>query len=445
MSAIDNTHFQVASPKLEEWQLSVELAKNQFIDLDLARSRASRLRDQVIHELGEHLKQFETEFVHAGGRVIWAPEKEDAQKAVLEIIEKNQAEVIVKTHSTEAYELGLNEVIRSLGNTVYETDYGDFTVDLTGKMPSHPRIPDLHISPEDSLRMLTERLNLPPGTDSDTALKHWRDLMRKKHVNAGVSIVGADFLISKTGSLVLSSREDNVLLSVLKSPVLIVLAGIEKFIPSINDLGLFLSLLGTHAYGQRFPERCQVLTGNGRDPDAPRREVIVILVDNGRTKVLADEKMRPILKCIHCGACSNVCPVFKTLGGHAYANHYPGPFGSIFEAHRLGLKKFAHLSKASTLCGECTRICPVNIDIQRLLIHTRRMAVEEKLVSPKESFGFKLYARIMKEGGRVDKYPKALRRYLMSWLKKDGGSQDPVMREHFAEQSFRQLWEKRKG
>jgi L-lactate dehydrogenase complex protein LldF len=269
-------------------------------------------------------------------------------------------------------EIKLNAFLEKNGVESLETDLGEYIVQLAGQHPYHIVTPAMHMSKEDVAELFTKKFDLKPNSTPEEITSFVRGLLREKFYNAEVGITGANFLVAETGSVCLTENEGNALMSVSFPKVHIVVAGIEKLIPRLSDLDLFWPLLATHGTGQNITVYNSIISGPRQDDesDGPD-EMYVILLDNNRTELLGKKNQRRSLTCIRCGACLNACPVYKNIGGHAYGTTYSGPIGSVITPWLAGMKEFKHLSYASSLCGSCTEVCPVKVNLHELLLYNR--------------------------------------------------------------------------
>jgi L-lactate dehydrogenase complex protein LldF len=301
----------------------------------------------------------------------------------------------------------------------------------------------MHLSKEDIAKLFHERFGTPPDATPEQLTLKARELLREKYLQADVGITGGNFLIADTGSVALSENEGNARLTISFPKIHIAIVGIEKIIPSIADLDLFWPMLAGHGTGQNLTVYNTILSGprQPNESDGPD-EMYVILLDNGRTNLLAQKDQRQGLYCIRCGACLNACPVYKNIGGHTYNTPYSGPIGSIITPHMAGMKEFKHLSYASSLCGKCTEVCPVKIDIHKMLLLNRRDAVNEGLVTSAEKWGWKMWTRGMLSRKMEDFFGGKMKNFLMkTFFKKTWGHYKEM--PDVAEKSFAKQWEEK--
>ena len=314
--------------------------------------------------------------------MIWALNEKEAQREIMHIIKQSKAQVIVKQKTMVSEELELNELFEKNKREVYETDLGEYIVQLAGEKPYHILTPAMHKSKEDVAKLFHEKFNMPADSKPEDIAHFVREKLRGEFVRADVGITGGNFLIADVGAVALTENEGNGLLCMAFPKIHIAIVGIEKLIPSIEDLDLFLPLLAQHGTGQPITVYNNIVFGprNEFEPDGPE-EMYVVLLDNRRTELLKFREQRRALSCIRCGACLNGCPIYKSVGGYTYNATYSGPIGSVISPHYLGMKEYNHLSFASSLCGKCTEVCPVKIPLHELLLHNRHEAVMRKYVS----------------------------------------------------------------
>lgn len=340
------------------------------------RQAASDLRLHTILHLDYYLEQLESQVVAAGGHVHWARDAEQAQDIIVKIAREHDAKTVVKGKSMASEEIGLNHALESAGIRALETDLGEYIVQLAGTPPSHIIAPALHLTKEGIAALFNEKLgaNLPPDPVRLSAFAH--EKLRQEFLSSEMGVSGANFMVAETGTIVLVTNEGNGRMVTTQPPVHVAIAGIDKVIPDWESLTVLLKVLARSATGQKISTYTSFITGP-RQSDAENgpREFHLVLLDNGRTKILSDPATRETLKCIRCGACLNICPVYNNVGGHAYGWVYSGPIGAILSPQLIGTKIAADLPFASTLCGACADICPVKIPIPKILLHLRHRVV----------------------------------------------------------------------
>jgi L-lactate dehydrogenase complex protein LldF len=380
--SFDPEHRKRLNHNIGRYDEQVEKGKHQYQNIELAKRRAANIKHKTINSLDKYLVEFENNFSKRGGKVIWAPNEKDAQREIMHIIKKAKAQVIVKQKTMVSEEVELNELFEKNKREVFETDLGEYIVQMAGEKPYHILTPAMHKSKEDVAKLFHEKYNLPIDSKPSDITQFVREKLRGEFIRADVGITGGNFLIADVGAVSLTENEGNGLLCMAFPKIHIVIVGIEKLIPSLEDLDLFLPLLAQHGTGQHITVYNNLVFGprSEFEPDGPE-EMYVILLDNRRTELLKFKEQRRALSCIRCGACLNGCPIYKSIGGHAYNATYSGPIGSVISPHYLGMKDYNHLSFASSLCGKCTEVCPIKIPLHELLLHNRHDAVTKKYIS----------------------------------------------------------------
>lgn len=441
----DKEHRRKLAYNISQYDKKVVDGKNQFSDLEIAKQRAAMLKWKVIENLDKYLVEFETNFTKRGGKVIWARNAEEAIQELLRILKKANAKTVVKAKSMTTEEIHVNEALTTEGIESIETDLGEFIVQLRGEHPYHIVTPAMHLSKEDVAKTFNEKFNMPLTSTPKEITAFVRERLRDKYQKADVGISGANFLIADTGSVAVTENEGNALMSISFPRIQIAIAGIEKLIPSLTDLDLFWPLLATHGTGQNITVYNSISSGPRQEGeiDGPD-EMYVILLDNGRTNLLASPDQRQALSCIRCGACLNACPIYKGVGGHSYGATYSGPIGSVITPHYEGMEQFKHLSYASSLCGRCTEVCPVKIDLHKLLLYNRRDSIDQKLNPKTDNFIFFIWRKAMLNRKLMNKGSSGMKNFILkNFFKSQWGDRRelPVI----AHKSFNQQWVERMG
>ena len=392
IKAADLDHRRKINFNIGRYNAVVPKGKEQFADIDLAKERAKNIKWRAIETLDQQLETFELNFTKRGGKVIWAEDSQQAIDAILNICKAKNCKQLVKSKSMATEEIHLNDALQKNGIESVETDLGEYIQQLDGEAPYHIVTPAMHKSKEDVAKLFNEKLGTPINYTPEQLTQVARKILRKKYTDAQVGVTGANFIISDIGGIAVTENEGNARLSCAFPKTHIVIVGIEKVIPSITDLALFWPMLSTFGTGQKITVYNTIITGpkQANEIDGPE-EMYVILLDNGRTTILKNPAQRQSLYCIRCGACLNVCPVYKNIGGHAYGVTYSGPIGSVITPNLQGMKDFKHLSFASSLCGACTEVCPVKINLHELLLENRRESVEEGHTTLSEKISWKLW------------------------------------------------------
>ena len=395
IKAADLEHRRKINFNIGKYNAAVALGRQQFSDIDLARERAKNLKWRAIESLDQRLEEFESHFTRRGGKVIWAENAEEALHEIRQICVEKKCRMVVKSKSMVTEEIHLNKMLAENGIESVETDLGEYIQQLDDEPPYHIVTPAMHKSKEDVAKLFAEKLGTDTKLSAEELTLVARYILREKYVTAEVGITGANFLISDMGAVAITENEGNARLSCAWPKTHIVVVGIEKILPSLTDLALMWPLLATYGTGQRITTYNSIITGPRQpgETDGPE-EMYVVLLDNGRTNLLMNAKAREALYCIRCGACLNACPVYKNIGGHSYGTTYSGPIGSIITPHLNGMKEWKHLSYASTLCGNCTEVCAVKINLHELLLENRFESVEEGDAGFGERTAWKIWRQV---------------------------------------------------
>lgn len=366
------------------------------------RELARDIRDAALDRLPQLLRQLETSVRDAGGEVHWACDADAANAAVLDIAQREKVSSVVKGKSMITEEIGLNQALQKAGLEVFETDLAEYIIQLAGEGPSHLIAPAVHKNREEIADLFHRKLGVDRTSDPEELTRIARQALRQRFLNADMGVTGANMAVARTGSIVLVENEGNIRMSTTLPRVHVAVMSIEKVIPSLAEAALLLALLPRSATGQKLSSYVSVLTGPRKQGEADGAQSFhLILLDNGRSDILADPDMREILRCLRCGACLNVCPVYEKVGGHSYGWVYSGPVGSILTALLGPEETGKELGYACTQCGACADVCPVCIDQPRL-----HMALRKKLVQAQHRVpelgglgGAKFYARVCSTPG----------------------------------------------
>lgn len=440
--AADLEHRRKINHNIHQYNLKVPEGKAQFANVEQVRQLAKNAKWKAIEQLDKHLEQFEKQFQARGGKIIWAADAKEATDAIAAICRERNCKTIVKSKSMVTEEIHLNEAMESIGIQSIETDLGEYIQQLDGEPPYHIVTPAMHKSKEDVARLFSHKLGTAPNLNPQQLTMVARDILREKYVQAEVGITGANFIIAETGSVALTENEGNGRLSCAFPKTHIVVVGIEKVIPRLQDLSLFWPLLSSFGTGQQVTVYNSIISGpkQAGETDGPE-EMFVVLLDNGRTNILANTRQRESLYCIRCGACLNACPVYKNIGGHSYGTTYSGPVGSVITPNLRGMETFKHLSYASSLCGACTEVCAVRINLHELLLDNRKTSVKEGYSNFSESAAWRAWriactSRSLMNMGNGPIKNKLVNRLFSSWTKNRAELS-------FSPKTFNQLWKNR--
>ncbi|MGO9455325.1 MAG: LutB/LldF family L-lactate oxidation iron-sulfur protein [Candidatus Binataceae bacterium] len=343
----------------------------EFTAYEDEKTASRRIKEDSIARLDELLLALIGKLKERGCVVFVAATAEEARDYIVDVARRNGSKLVVKGKSMTTEEIALNPALEKAGIEVLETDLGEYIVQLRNEPPSHIITPAIHLSKEDIGQLFHEKFGIPYTPEPERLTAEARTRLRDSFLRADFGVTGVNFAIAETGTLVVVENEGNGRMSSTMPDVFVAVMGLEKVIPRLSDVSHFLEILARTGTGQKISTYTNFINGPRRDGevDGPR-EMHVVILDNGRSAMLADPVLREALYCIRCGACLNVCPVYRHIGGHAYRSPYPGPIGSIVSPNLVGAGA-AHLPFASTLCGACKDICPVKIDIPRILLHLR--------------------------------------------------------------------------
>src|ERR1039457_3737401 len=375
------------------------VAPEALPDYQELRTQANAVKKHTIENLDYYLEEFERNVEAHGGKVVYAKDGTEVADFVLALAKDRGSRLIVKSKSMTTEEVGLNERLEHQGLEAVETDLGEFIVQLAHERPYHIVAPALHLTRYDVADLFTKRLNVPRETVIEKQTAIARSVLRQKFLAADIGISGANFLVAGSGAVVLVENEGNIRLTTSAPKIHIAIAGIEKMIPRAQDLAVFLKLLGRSGTGQLLTVYTSFLSGPRRrgETDGPD-EFYVVLLDNGRTRLLPDRGKRQSLYCIRCGACLNACPVYRKIGGHSFPWVYSGPIGAIITPQFMGVSHEPALPFASSLCGACGEVCPVKIDIPNVLLELRsdvRKSEAREGQNRLERLAFRVFAWVM--------------------------------------------------
>ena len=435
----DLEHRRKINFNIGKYNEKVPQGKQQFADVHLARERAKNIKWKAIETLDQQLEEFELQFTKRGGKVIWAENAQQAIDEIVKICKAKNCKSLVKSKSMVTEEIHLNQAMEANGIESVETDLGEYIQQLDGEAPYHIVTPAMHKSKEDVAKLFNEKLGTPIDfTPTQLTLKA-REILREKYTAAEVGVTGANFIISDMGGIALTENEGNARLSCAFPKTHIVVVGIEKMIPSLTDLHLFWPLLSTFGTGQKMTVYNTIITGprQENETDGPE-EMVVILLDNGRTTILQNPKQRESLYCIRCGACLNACPIYKNIGGHAYGATYSGPIGSVITPNMQGMEDFKHLSFASSLCGNCTEVCAVKINLHELLLDNRKESVQEGLAPFSERMAWKMWKIASLKRGLMNMGNGNLKNKVINGLFK--GWKENRSELIFSPKTFNEMW-----
>jgi len=399
----DLNHRQIIRRSVDHYDAAVRAGRSRFADWEAARERCHEIKRDALNNLEHYLREFEQRIQERGGHVFWAENSAEACEYITQLAVSRGVGKVVKSKSMVAEEIHLGPALENAGIEDVDTDLGEFIVQLRHEPPYHIVTPAMHLTRKEIAVLFKEKLGDVESDDPQELVAAARRALRKIFFSAEMGVTGVNFLVADAGMVAITTNEGNDRLGTSLPRIHVAIAGIEKIIPRLQDLALFWPVLATAGTGQ--PITCyNTLIGGPRqsnEVDGPE-EFHVVLLDNGRSELLADTEQREVLSCIRCGACLNACPVYRTIGGHAYGTTYSGPIGSVLTPHLRGLNEFQHLSYASSLCGACTDACPVKIDLHHHLLENRRDAVQHASRPLMERIGFKVWRWTMQSRVRFE-------------------------------------------
>jgi L-lactate dehydrogenase complex protein LldF len=433
------------------------------------RARARAIKEHTVEHLDFYLAQLASNVERGGGHVFWARTAEDARRYICELAARRGVEVAVKSKSMMTEEIELNAALAAAGVEAVETDLGEYIVQLAGERPSHINMPAIHKTRGDVADLFAEKLGVERDEDIARMAGLARRVLRRRFAEAGMGITGVNYAIADTGTVALVENEGNIRLTSSLPRVHVALMGLEKVIPRLEDLDVFLSLLSRSASGQKLCSYVSFLTGVKAAPgEEGPDEFHLVILDHGRTGMLSNPHLRESLFCIRCGACLNACPVYQKIGGHAYGWVYPGPIGAVLTPQMIGRERAAALPFASSLCGACRDVCPVKINIPDMLLHLRHeikegvdgarnaegnqpfvVPLRQRAARLAERVMFRLWAAAMNGSARYRLAARAARaaQFLFGRRRRDGARGLRIPRgaasrdvPPFAQRSFRERW-----
>jgi L-lactate dehydrogenase complex protein LldF len=395
--ALGNETLQSALGKMRAgFPLARQITIGRLPEFEELREQGKAIKDHTLAHLDYYLEAYEKNVQAAGGHVHWARTPKEACETILEICRSVDAKLVTKGKSMIAEEVALNDYLEAHGIEPVETDLGEYIIQLRKEPPSHIIAPAVHlVKAQVEAAFREHHTSLPPDRRLDEIgelTDEARAVLRQRFLTADVGITGANFLVAETGSSIIVTNEGNGDLTQILPKIHIVLASLEKLVPNLEDASTILRLLARSATGQEFSTYTTISTGPRRpgDVDGPE-QYHVVLLDNGRSAMLGTE-FQDMLRCIRCSACINHCPVYATVGGHAYGWVYPGPMGSVLTPTLIGIEEAGHLPNASTFCGKCESVCPMKIPLPKMMRHWRERQWQKELNAPAYRNGLKLWA-----------------------------------------------------
>ena len=436
--AFDDDHRKRMMSRYEFFTRVAEDCANHYANIDLEKSRAFNIRNKAFKNYDKLLVDFETNFTKNGGIVRWVRDIDEAKQMIYNILSDEKSKNVVKTKSIVAEEIGLMPYLEMKKVNITETDTGDFVCYQFDERPSDPKHPATHKSVKEVSEVYSNNFKVKDNLNAKQLVTVTRKVLSDKYLKADAAITGADFIVADTGDIIISENEGNVLKSIANTDVHIILVGIDKLIPSLDDINVLLPLSSLYEVTRiKAKSVYTILSGPAKEGEKSQK-IYVILVDNNRSDLMARESQRSIMTCIECGACHVVCPVFNTIGGHVYDNAFPGPVG-VIQSISEGYENSAHFATLCMSCHQCEQYCPMKIKISDLILRNRMEIAKEdsSLISERRLFSFIM--RRVATRKDMDKTKDFLNRLeLKQLIKKTWGvhHEMPV----FAEKSFSEMW-----
>lgn len=436
--AFDDEHRKRMMTRYKFFTCVAEDCANHYANIELEKSRAFNIRNKAFKNYDKLLVDFETNVIRNGGSVRWVCTADEAKQMIYNILNDIKAKNVVKTKNLVAEEIGLMPYLEMKKVNITETDSGDFICYQFDERPSDPQHPAAHKSRKEISTVFTEKYGVKENLNAKQLMTVTRKVLKDKYIKADAAITGADFFVADTGDIILSENEGNVLKSIANADNHIVLVGIDKLIPSIDDINVLLPLSSLYEVAKVKAKSVYTILNKAAKDGNKSQKLFVVLIDNHRSELMAREAQRSVMTCIECGACHSVCPVFNTIGGHVYDNAFPGPVG-VIQSISEGYENSAHFATLCLSCHQCEQYCPMKIKISDLVLRNRMEIAHEDSTFIAEKRLFNFIMKRLATRKDMDKTKDFLNRFEMKQLlKKTWGvhREIPV----FAEKSFSEMW-----
>ena len=436
--AFDDEHYENMMLRYDSFMQNVKNRSNYYSNIELEKQRAFNIRSKAFKKLDKLLVDFDTKFTNNGGNLLWANDSDEARKMIYDILNQNRVKKIVKTKSTTLEEIDLISYLEMKKIKVTDTNIGDFICATFNEKPYNFKSSAAHKTTEQIADLYASKFGIKEGCNARQLTAFTKNTLRNDIYQPEALVTGANFLVSNTGTIVLTENEGNILKSSTFAPIHIVVAGIDKMISSMDELGVLLPLSSLYDSNNNVSSLysfvSKPLTNNGEV-----QKLYLILLNNNRINILSKDKQRNILSCIQCGACLDVCPIYNTIGGHTYNEYNPGPVGSISLPLLKDIEDTSHFCSLCTLCGRCSEVCPVNIPLKDLFIENRKdlIKLDKSLIGEKNFFN--ILMKKMTSRKNLDKYGSSFKDMELSYhIKKKWGAKRELPK--FAKESFSEYW-----
>ena len=436
--AFDDEHYELMMSRYDFFMQNVKNRSNYYSNIDLEKQRAFNIRSKAFKKLDKLLVDFDTNFTKNGGNLLWANDSDEAKKMIYNILNQNKVKKIVKTKSSTIEEIGLLSYLEMKKIKVVDTNIGDFICSVFNETPYNLNSSAVHKTTEQIADTFTNKFGIRENCNAKQLTAFTKNVLRNDIYNPEALVTGANFLVSNTGTIVLTENEGNILKSSTFAPIHIIVAGIDKMITSMDELGVLLPLSSLYDTNNNVSSLYSFVNKPLTDNDKIQK-LYLILLNNNRTNILSKDKQRNILSCIQCGACLEVCPIYNTVGGHTYEEYNPGPVGAISLPLLKNIEETSHFCSLCTLCGRCSEICPVNIPLKDLFLENRKDLVKEdkSLISEKNFFNAIMKKMVNRKN--LDKHGASFKDMELSYhIKKKWGSKRELPK--FAKESFSEYW-----
>lgn len=436
--AFDDEHYEMMMSRYDFFMQNIKNRSNYYSNIDLEKQRAFNIRSKAFKKLDKLLVDFDTNFTKNGGNLLWANDSDEVRKMIYDILSQNKVKKVVKTKSSTLEEIELISYLEMKKVKVVDTNIGDFICSVFNETPYNFKSSATHKTTEQIAGLFTNKFGIKENCNARQLTAFTKNLLRNDIYNSEALITGANFLVSNTGTIVLTENEGNILKSSTFTPIHIIVAGIDKMITSMDELGVLLPLSSLYDSNNNVSSLYSCINKPLTQDDKVQK-LYLILLNNNRTNILSKDKQRNILSCIQCGACLEVCPIYNTVGGHTYENYNPGPVGSISLPLLKDIEETSHFCSLCTLCGRCSEICPVNIPLKDLFLENRKDLVKLDKSLMGEKVFFNSLIKKMTNRKNLDKHGNNFKDMELSYhIKKKWGTKRELPK--FAKESFSQYW-----